>query len=202
MNHTLSQDLVESEFAEAASLAAVLCSSVEIQAQVMAWARTCSDSLGNGGVVFFAGNGGSFADAQHLAAELTGKLGRKRPPLSAIALGSNGAATTAISNDYDYHETFAREFSGLRREHSVVIAMSTSGNSKNILNLIEVAQASGTPVMGLTGGSGGTMATRAECLVVPHSKTARIQEAHKLIGHIVCLLIEEQLAGRHFEWDK
>ena len=173
-----------------------------LPARLAAWAQTCADCIAAGGIVFFAGNGGSFADAQHLAGELTGKLGRKRPSFAAVALGSNASALTAIANDYEYDEVFAREFRGLQRQPSVVILLSTSGRSPNILRLAQEATLVGVPVLGLSGGDGGLLAEVGDCIAVPSRQTARIQEVHKLFGHVLCLLIEERLAGTFFEWDE
>lgn len=161
--------------------------------QLVTWAKLCAESLGRGGVIFFAGNGGSFADAQHLAAELTGKMGRLRPSLAGIALGVNSSSLSAIGNDFGYEFTFSRELEGLGRPDSVVIALSTSGNSTNVLHLIERAKAMDIPILVLTGASGGGAAERCEVLCAPSERTERIQEMHILLGHTLCLLIEEFL---------
>jgi len=165
------------------------------------WSRTFASSLADGGTLFFAGNGGSFADALHLAAEFTGKMGRKRPPLSAYALGTNGSATTAIGNDYDFEQIFSRELRGLHRPSSALLVMSTSGNSPNVLRLVETALDLNEPVLALTGGSGGALADMCDAIVVPSARTERIQEAHILLGHILCGMVENHLAGNYFEWD-
>src|SRR5713101_2511820 len=152
-------------------------------------------SLAAGGQLLIAGNGGSAADAQHIAAELTGRFQRERKPLPAIALHANSSALTAIGNDYGYEHVFARELSAHARAGDVFLAISTSGNSRNILRAIEAARNSKAVVIGLTGESGGQMRAACDlCLCVPSKSTARIQEMHITIGHAICELLEERLA--------
>ena len=165
------------------------------------WGSVFSHSLEVGGCLFFAGNGGSYADSLHLAAEFTGKMGRRRPALAAYALGSNGASVSAIGNDYNFEETFARELRGLYRPGSALLVMSTSGNSRNILHLVETAQQLNVPVLAFTGESGGALAAMCECVRVPSGRTERVQEAHILLGHALCSQVETHLAGTFFEWD-
>ena len=154
-----------------------------------------SSSLASGGLLLIAGNGGSAADAQHIAAELTGRFMRERQPLRALALHGNTSALTAIGNDYGYEHVFARELSAHARPGDVLLAISTSGNSRNILRAIEVARKINVRVIGLTGESGGQMRTACDlCLCVPSKSTARIQEMHITIGHTICELLEERLA--------
>lgn len=151
-------------------------------------------SLGAGGKLLIAGNGGSAADAQHIAAELTGRFVRERRPLPAIALHANTSALTAIGNDYGYEHVFARELSALANSGDVLLAISTSGNSPNILRVIEAARSKKVIVIGLTGESGGQMRMACDlCLCVPSRSTARIQEMHITIGHAICELLEETL---------
>jgi D-sedoheptulose 7-phosphate isomerase len=154
----------------------------------------CS-SLTVGGQLLIAGNGGSAADAQHIAAELTGRFLRERQPFRALALHVNTSALTAIGNDYGYEHVFARELSAHARPGDVFLAITTSGNSRNILRAIEAARKSKAVVIGLTGESGGEMRTACDlCLCVPSKTTARIQEMHITIGHAICELVEERLA--------
>ncbi len=154
----------------------------------------CS-SLATGGQLLIAGNGGSAADAQHIAAELTGRFLRERQPLRALALHVNTSALTAIGNDYGYEHVFARELSAHARPGDVFLAITTSGNSRNILRAIEAARNSKAVVIGLTGESGGQMRAACDlCLCVPSKSTARIQEMHITIGHAICELLEERLA--------
>lgn len=152
-------------------------------------------SLAVGGQLLIVGNGGSAADAQHIAAELTGRFLRERPPLRALALHANTSALTAIGNDYGYERVFARELTAHARPGDVLLGISTSGNSPNILRAIEAARQCNVSVIGLTGGSGGQMQAMCDlCLCVPSNSTARIQEMHITIGHTICELLEERLA--------
>ncbi len=151
-------------------------------------------SLDAGGRLLIAGNGGSAADAQHIAAELTGRFQRERRPLSALALHGNTSAITAIGNDYGYEQVFARELSAHARPGDVFLAISTSGNSRNMLRAIEAARRSKVKVIGLTGETGGQMRAECDlCLCVPSKSTARVQEMHITIGHAICELLEEGL---------
>lgn len=152
-------------------------------------------SLAAGGQLLIGGNGGSAADAQHIAAELTGRFLRERQPIRAMALHVNTSALTAIGNDYGYEYVFARELTAHARPGDVLLAISTSGNSANILRAIEAARQCKVKVIGLTGKSGGQMRTICDlCLCVPSKSTARIQEMHITIGHTICELLEERLA--------
>ncbi len=151
-------------------------------------------SLAAGGKLLIAGNGGSAADAQHIAAELTGRFVRERRPLPAIALHANSSALTAVGNDYGYEHVFARELSALASPGDVLLAISTSGSSQNILRAIEAARTKKVVVIGLTGESGGQMRTACDlCLCVPSKSTPRIQEMHITVGHAICELLEEAL---------
>lgn len=154
-----------------------------------------ASSLEVGGQLLVAGNGGSAADAQHIAAELTGRFQRERRPLRALALHGNTSALTAIGNDYGFDRVFARELTAHARPGDVLLAISTSGNSPNILRAIEAARECKVSVIGLTGGSGGQMRAACDlCLCVPSKSTARIQEMHITIGHAICELLEERLS--------
>lgn len=142
----------------------------------------------------FCGNGGSAADAQHIAAELSGRFYTDRPPLYAEALHVNSSYMTAVANDYSFDVVYSRMLKGCGRKGDVLFAISTSGNSKNIIAAIEEAKRIGMHVIGMTGASGGKMNGLCDILLnVPSSDTPRIQECHILIGHIICQLIEEQL---------
>jgi D-sedoheptulose 7-phosphate isomerase len=153
-------------------------------------------SLANRGQLLLCGNGGSAADAQHIAAELTGRFLRERQPLRALALHGNTSALTAIGNDYGYDRVFARELTAQARPGDVLLALSTSGNSPNILRAIEAARQCKVAIIGLTGETGGQMRTICDlCLCVPSKSTARIQEMHITIGHTICELLEERLTG-------
>lgn len=151
-------------------------------------------TLSQGGKLLLCGNGGSAADSQHLAAELTGRFVGDRPPLAAIALSTDTSALTCIANDYGFDEVFSRQVTGLGRKGDCLLAISTSGNSRNVLRAAQAARAAAIPVIGLLGRDGGAL--RALCdlaIVVPSKTTARIQEAHIFIGHALCAMVEEAL---------
>jgi D-sedoheptulose 7-phosphate isomerase len=147
-----------------------------------------------GGKVLFCGNGGSAADAQHLAAELSGRFYTDRPPLFAEALHVNTSYVTAVANDFGYDEVFARMVEAAGRPGDVLAAFSTSGNSPNILKAVAKAKEQGMTVIGFTGATGGKMASLCDILLnVPSTDTPRIQESHILIGHIVCEMVEREM---------
>ncbi len=151
--------------------------------------------LSKGNKVIFAGNGGSFADSIHLTTEFVSKFAFDRKPLSAIALGGNNSIITSIGNDYSFEDIFSRELEALACKGDLLIAISTSGNSKNIIKVIQKAQAEGMTVYCLTGKKGGAVSQICKCLKVPSNTTARIQEAHITIGHIICEIVEDQLCN-------
>ncbi len=152
-------------------------------------------ALKSGGKVLSFGNGGSAADAQHLAGELVGRFRRERRPLAAIALSTDTSVLTCVGNDYDYGEVFARQLEALGKPGDIAWALSTSGNSANVLRGIEAAKQAGLRVIGLTGHDGGKMAARCDlALVVPSDNTALIQEVHLAILHIVCEIVDESFA--------
>ncbi|NUO03000.1 MAG: D-sedoheptulose 7-phosphate isomerase [Saprospiraceae bacterium] len=157
-------------------------------------ASVCIDAYQQGRKLLFCGNGGSAADAQHLAAELSGRFYYDRPPLFAEALHVNTSFVTAVANDYSYEAVYARMVRAAGRPGDVLFAISTSGNSPNILKAIEAAKECGMIVVGLTGASGGQMRERCDYLLnMPSSDTPRIQECHMLVGHTICELIEGAL---------
>ncbi len=146
------------------------------------------------GKVLFCGNGGSAADAQHLAAELSGRFYYDRPPLFAEALHVNTSYLTAVANDYSYDEIFARLVKAKGRKGDMLIALSTSGNSNNILKAIKLANDIGMTTVGFTGDTGGAIKNECNYLVnVPSNDTPRIQESHILLGHVVCEIVESKL---------
>ncbi|SHH26871.1 D-sedoheptulose 7-phosphate isomerase [Thermosipho atlanticus] len=159
-------------------------------------AERITKSLRNNGKVFFCGNGGSAADAQHLAAELMGKFYLNRSPLQAVSLTTNTSVLTAIGNDFSYDEVFVRQLKGLGEKGDILVGISTSGNSKNVVEAMKFAKENGIFTIGLTGKTGGKMAEFSDILLnVPSSDTPRIQEAHIMIGHIICEIIEDELFG-------
>ena len=155
-------------------------------------AADCVQCLKSGGKVIFSGNGGSFADAQHLSAEFISRFMFDRAPLASLVLGANNSAISAIGNDYGYEQVFARELEGVARSGDVFIPITTSGNSRNILVAVEQARKQGLTTVAFTGEGGGKLAPLCDCLCVPSRETARIQECHIMIGHIVCGLVEQQ----------
>ena len=153
-----------------------------------------TQSLHSGGKLMFCGNGGSAADSQHLAAELTGRFIKDRKPLAALALSTDTSALTCIGNDYSFEEVFARQVQGLGSAGDVLVGISTSGNSRNVIRAAEEAKKLDMLVIGLLGRDGGALCELCDvAIVVPSKITARIQESHILIGHTLCGLIEEQL---------
>jgi D-sedoheptulose 7-phosphate isomerase len=148
------------------------------------------ESLNNGGKIIFCGNGGSFGDAQHLAAEFVSRLRFDRLPLASIALGTNSSNLSAIGNDYGYEKVFSRELLSLGKKEDIFIPISTSGNSLNVIDAIMAAKSLGIQTFGLTGRKGGKMANICDCLIVPSNSTEKIQEVHIMIGHIFCGLVE------------
>lgn len=158
-----------------------------------------STALKQGRKILACGNGGSAADAQHFAAELINRFERERPALAALALTTDSSALTSIANDYDYTAVFARQVEGLGREGDVLLAISTSGQSPNVLCAIDAAKARGMPVVGFSGRGGGGMTARLTAedshLCVPSDRTARIQEVHLLLLHCLCDGIDHTLFG-------
>jgi D-sedoheptulose 7-phosphate isomerase len=154
-------------------------------------------ALGNGGKLVVFGNGGSAADAQHFAAELTGHFQADRGPLPAVALTVDTSALTAIANDFGYDDVFARQATALCSAHDVAVGLSTSGNARSVIRGVEAARAAGARTWALTGGSGGALRTAADrAIVVPSSETARIQEIHITIIHAVCAVVDDWALAR------
>jgi len=164
--------------------------------QIADLAEQCKKSLKSGGKIIFCGNGGSFADAQHLSAEFTSRFMFDRPGLPSIALGTNSSAITAIGNDYGYENVFSREIEAIGKPVDTLIAITTSGNSINILNAIEAAKQKGLNLIVFTGSSNGKLPDKISTLNVPSSNTARIQECHILIGHIICGIVESDIFSK------
>ena len=157
-------------------------------------AEMITASLKAGGKIHFCGNGGSAADAQHLAAELSGRFYYDRPPLNAEALHCNTSYLTAVGNDYGYEYIFARLLKGTSKKGDVLVGISTSGNSKNILEAYKVCKEIGINIISMTGKTGGAMKEMSDILLnVPSTDTPRIQESHIMIGHIICELVESAM---------
>jgi D-sedoheptulose 7-phosphate isomerase len=150
-----------------------------------------ADCLAAGGKVLWMGNGGSAANSQHLAAELVGRYSRERSGLASIALTTDTSILTAVANDYGYEKIFARQIDALCHAGDVVIGISTSGNSPNVIEALKIANKRKATTVGFAGGDGGAMQSEVQhCLIVPSNVTARIQEAHILIGHMICDWVE------------
>ena len=170
----------------------------QLKTEIVIAANLIAETVRSGGKAIFFGNGGSAADAQHLAAELVGRYAFDRPPVPAIVLHGNASAVTAISNDYGYDEVFARQVQAFAAHGDVVVGISTSGASPNVLKALQAAKVAGCSTIGLTGEAGRSLMGRFcdVLLVVPSKSTPRIQEAHITIGHVICGLVERRLFGR------
>ena len=157
-------------------------------------ARLITAALSNGHKLLICGNGGSAADSQHIAAEFTGRFVADRRPLAAVALSTDTSALTCIANDFGFEHVFSRQVAALGNRGDCLLAISTSGNSANVLRAAETARAAGLPIIGLLGRDGGRMAALCDVpIVIPSKTTARIQEAHIFVGHVLCGMIEEGL---------
>jgi D-sedoheptulose 7-phosphate isomerase len=166
----------------------------DLLARVQQVVDTMVAAFRNDKKVLFCGNGGSAADAQHIAAELSGKFYRHRDPLFAEALHVNTSYITAVANDYSYDEVYSRLVKAKGREGDVLVAISTSGNSGNVIQAMQEANTRGMKVVAMTGQTGGKMASLCDILLnVPSNDTPRIQEVHILLGHIICELVEAEL---------
>ncbi len=185
----------------------ILRSSISVKNEILAdqtllekietTAHELTEAFLRGNKVYFCGNGGSAADAQHLAAEFSGRFYYDRPPLDSEALHVNTSYLTAVGNDYSFEEIYARLVKGKGMKGDVLVALSTSGNSKNILKAIQQARIMGMLIVGFTGATGGEMAHSCDILInVPSADTPRIQESHITIGHIVCEIVESSIFPR------
>lgn len=166
----------------------------ELQASLVKAVEKCAASLNQGGKLLFAGNGGSAAEAQHFSAEMVGRFLKERRPLPSIALSTDTSAITAIGNDYGYEQVFARQVEALGQPGDVLIALSTSGRSANIVAAMKAARAKGLTTIGLTGLHPRDMGELADiALKVPSTHTPQIQEGHLVLGHLLCGMVENQL---------
>ncbi len=167
--------------------------------QVEKAARLLSETLKRGGKILLFGNGGSAADAQHLAAEFVNRFQIERPPLAALALTTDTSILTSIANDYDFLEVFAKQIKALGRPGDAALGLSTSGNSGNVVKALEAARQLGLATLALSGGDGGPVAAAADlAIVVPSRNTPRIQEVHITVGHVLCDLVDFLLFPDHF----
>lgn len=189
-------DLVRDRIQRSIEVKKALLSDAAFHEVVTQAALQIVKALRAGGKVLFFGNGGSAADAQHLAAEFTGRYLKERRALPALALHANTSALTAIGNDYGFDRVFDRQIEALGKEGDIAVGISTSGNSPNVLRALEAAKSKLIYTVALTGASGGKMKEVADCTVsVPSVETPRIQECHILTGHIICEIVEETLFG-------
>jgi D-sedoheptulose 7-phosphate isomerase len=187
------KDLIQEEIIKSIDLKKAVLNSQEILNQVNNLVNYCIESLQKGGKIIFCGNGGSFADSQHLAAEFISRLRFDRVPLASIALGTNSSYMSAIGNDYGYDQVFKRELLALGNSNDIFIPISTSGNSLNIIEAINLANTKGIKTVAFTGINGGKIANLCECILIPSSNTEKIQEVHIMLGHIICYLVEKSI---------
>jgi len=193
-NTKLLNDLVRDRIQRSIEVKQLLLSHVTFQDQVVQAATQIVKTLRAGGKILFFGNGGSAADAQHLAAEFTGRYLKERRALPALALHTNSSSVTAIGNDYGFDLVFARQMEALGKKEDVAVGISTSGNSPNVLRALEAAKSKSIYTVALTGASAGKMKGLADCTIcIPSEETPRIQECHILTGHIICEIAEEML---------
>ena len=164
----------------------------ECMEDIMRFAETCRTALAGGNTIYLMGNGGSVCDCQHFAAELVGRFQKERQAMAAVALTTDTSILTALANDYTFDIVFSRQIEALVRPGDVVVGLSTSGNSANVMRGFIAAKVKGAATVGLTGRSGGKMKELCDiCICIPSDVTARIQEAHLLVEHLVCQRIED-----------
>lgn len=187
-------DLLKSKVKQSINVKELMLQDTQLTEAFEEMVSACLQTLKRGGKILFCGNGGSAADAQHLAAELSGRFYKDRPPLYAEALHVNTSYLTAVANDYSYDEIYARLVKGKGVKGDVLIAISTSGNSKNIIKAVEQARHMEITTIGWTGSKPSNLEELANiCIKIPSSDTPRIQECHILIGHILCEYLENEL---------
>ena len=185
-------DIIEQRFSDHAKLVHKVMTSKKLMKNIEKAATIMKVSLALGHKIMFCGNGGSAADSQHWAAEIVGRFQKERKGMPAIALTTDTSILTAIGNDYGYDKIFSRQVEALGQEGDVLVAISTSGNSANVLNAIKEAREHNMKVIGFTAYGGGKMLEACDvCLAIPSRVTARAQEVHSLIGHILCEIVEE-----------
>lgn len=184
-------ELIKKEIQNSIDIKLKVLNNSEIISQIEILVNKCLESLKKGGKIIFCGNGGSFADSQHLAAEFVSRLRFDREPLASIALGTNSSNLSAIGNDYGYDQVFKREISALGNKNDIFIPISTSGNSQNVIEAIKSAKEKGIYTIAFTGGRGGVIKDLCDVIIVPSESTEKIQEVHIMFGHIICYLIEE-----------
>lgn len=189
-----SVDLIRDQFAESILLRQEIMNNNYFTEQIIALSSRIIESLRIGGKIIFAGNGGSFADAQHLAAEFTGRFVIDREPFNSVCLATNSSYITAVGNDYHFDDIFERELKAIAKPNDIFIALSTSGNSKNIIKAVNYAKSVNIYTFAFLGRDGGQINKLTPGIIIPSNSTARIQELHITLGHILCLLIDEHLS--------
>ena len=188
-------EIIKNQLLESSRIKTDLASGKEIE-KVVELIEIIKKSLQNRNKIIFAGNGGSFADSIHLAAEFVCRFKFDRAPLAALALGANNSALTAIGNDYGYEDVFVRELEALGQKGDVFIGFTTSGNSKNIIKCVEKSNEMGIQSYVFTGSFGGKIARLCPCIFVPSDDVPRIQECHITLGHLICEIIEFDLVKK------
>ncbi|KRE72872.1 phosphoheptose isomerase [Paenibacillus sp. Soil750] len=190
---------ISSEILRAMEIKRAISKDSDILRLIEQAARKMIEVYRNGNKIMLGGNGGSAADAQHIAGEFVSRFYFDRPGLPCIALTTDSSILTAIGNDYGYEQLFARQIQANGQRGDIFIGISTSGNSPNVIRGLEMCRAMGITTIGLTGESGGRMAALCDiCIRIPSQETPRIQEAHILLGHILCAIVEESIFGKGF----
>ena len=187
-------NLIESNIKDSINLKQKILTDNNILNVIVDVSKIMIKTFSNGGKLLFCGNGGSAADAQHLAAEFSGRYYFDRPPLYAEALHVNTSYITAVANDYSYDEVFSRIVNAMGSKNDILIALSTSGNSDNVINALKMTKSKGLLTVGLTGKGGGEMKSFCDFIIeIPSSNTPRIQECHMIVGHSLCEIVENKL---------
>jgi D-sedoheptulose 7-phosphate isomerase len=188
---------IQDEIRKSIEVLAAMSADAQLLGKITQASQMCADAVRAGGKIMFCGNGGSAADCQHLAAELVGKLAFNRPAMAGIALTVDTSALTAIGNDFGYEHVFSRQVEGLGRPGDVLIGISTSGHSKNVIQALQTAQRNDMRTIAMTGMARNPAGDLADhWIAVPHAETQKIQEGHIVLGHILCALVEADIHGR------
>ena len=190
----MKQDLIRRNISDSITVKQELLQNDDIMVDISKVADLIVEAFNNGNKLLFCGNGGSAADAQHLAAEFSGRYYLNRPPLHAEALHTDTSFMTAVSNDFSFDEVYARLIQGIGKQGDILIGMSTSGNSKNVIKALEEAKKKNIITIGFTGKVNGNMKSYCDYLInIPSDDTPRIQECHLMLGHAICELVEKEL---------
>ena len=188
------KERIQKILSDSSELHSILLVDYTLQSSIKQIVEICVEAFRNGNKLLLCGNGGSASDAQHIAAELSGRFYKDRPPLHAEALNVNSSYITAVANDFGYDQTFARMIEACGKRKDILLAISTSGNSNNIIEVLKKARSLDIFTIGFTGNNVSKMQSLCDIIInVPSNNTARIQEIHILCGHIICQLIEEEM---------